>query len=101
MPDPDWTAEFGRDVRGARGVDVSMHLSLFFIFQIFRPYVVHASRLFEKSCTRHVLLFLSPAVNVFSESFPLFFFGGLFVDLYFHDLSVRLDVIRLVLFLRR
>ena len=33
MPDPDWTAEFGRDVRGARGVDVSMHLSLFLSFK--------------------------------------------------------------------
>ena len=65
MRDPDWTAELVRDVHGARGVGCFHAPQPFFISQIFRPYVVHASRLFEKSCTLEVLLFLSPAVNVF------------------------------------
>ena len=72
----------------------------FIISQILRPYILTASRLFEKSCTPEVLLFLSPAVHVFWESFPLLFSGEWFFYLYLHDLSVRLDLIRIVLFLR-
>ena len=100
LRDPDWTAELVRDVHGARGVDVSMHLSLFLSLKFSgRMLFMHLD------CLRsHVLkkYYFSYHLQSMSSKIilPSFFFGGLFYYPFPHDRGVRLDLIRLFLFLQ-
>ena len=105
MHDPDWTAELVKDVHGARGVALSFDArsALFYLsnspavcfscISILREFMYPRSTTFLIICSERLL----------RKSPPLFSFpwrgGGLCLYLYFHHLSVRLDLIRQALLL--
>ena len=81
MRDPDWTAESVRDVHCARGVDVSMRVSLFLSFKFSgRMLSMHLD------CSRTYV----PKKYYFAYHLrpPLFFSGGSFFGLYSPNFSV-------------
>ena len=99
MRDPDWTAEFVRDVHRARGVSVSCISAFFYLsnspavrfscISMVRKLMYPRSTTFLITCSECLLgifLLLPPRG---------FFFYGVS-----HDLSVRLDLLGLVLLFR-